>query len=52
MTDTHDELTDEECLRISEEFERHEFTAEELDRIFATERSTPFPASEPASTAT
>ncbi|WP_420608887.1 hypothetical protein [Candidatus Poriferisodalis sp.] len=52
MTDFNDEPTDEDYLRMSEEFEQHEFTQDELDRIFATERSTPFPASEPASTAT
>ena len=49
MSESGDEPTDEDYFRMSEEFERHEFTEEELDRIFATERSTPFPVSEPAS---
>ena len=48
MTDAIDELTDEQCFRISEEFEQHEFTSEELDRIFATERRTPRPESDMA----
>lgn len=48
MTDANDELTDEECVRISEEFEEHEFTEDELERIFSTWRSTPWPESETA----
>ena len=52
MTELGNEPTDEDYLRMSEEFERHDFTEDELDRIFATERSTPFPIAESAPTTT
>lgn len=51
MTESSDALTDEDYVRMSEEFERREFTEEELERIFATARDTPFPAPEPAAAA-
>ena len=42
MSDTTDELTDEDYVIWSEEFAKREFTQEELDRVLSTWRSAPW----------
>ena len=46
-----DDEDTEELTRWSEEFAKREFTEEELERIFATERRTPWPETETAESA-